>query len=98
MAPQLTATNGFSLRGERAWMVRAMTSLPEPVSPTSSTGIVVRAIFSTVRMTSSIAGDVASGVTDDDCCDDGCARCVFDFVVARDASAVDINASRDVPP
>ena len=30
IAPQLTATNGFSLRGERLWIARATISLPVP--------------------------------------------------------------------
>ena len=37
MAPQLTATKGASRRGERAWMARATSSLPVPLSPVMST-------------------------------------------------------------
>ena len=33
MAAQLTATQGFSLRGEWEWIARATTSLPVPLSP-----------------------------------------------------------------
>ena len=36
-AAQSTTTNGFSLRVEFLWMERANSSLPVPVSPTSST-------------------------------------------------------------
>jgi len=42
-APQLTGLNGPRARRERAWMVRATRSLPEPLSPVSSTGVSVRA-------------------------------------------------------
>ena len=37
MAPQLTATNGRAARGLARWMARASSSLPEPLSPRSST-------------------------------------------------------------
>ncbi len=37
MAAQLTAMKGFSARGPLAWMKRASTSLPVPVSPVTST-------------------------------------------------------------
>ena len=38
MAPQLTRTTGPLLRRLRAWIARAITSLPDPVSPRISTG------------------------------------------------------------
>ena len=37
MAPQLTATNGFSARGLWRWMAQATSSFPVPVSPVMST-------------------------------------------------------------
>ena len=37
MAPQFTATKGFSARALALWMARASSSLPAPLSPRSST-------------------------------------------------------------
>ena len=39
-APQFTATNGLPARSDAPWMARAMTSLPTPLSPRISTGMV----------------------------------------------------------
>ena len=47
-AAQLTATNGFPARGDLAWMARATSSLPVPLSPTMSTVAVVGATCATV--------------------------------------------------
>jgi hypothetical protein len=52
MAPQLTATKGPPLRGERRWISRATTSFPVPVSPVTSTEMSVEATFSMRRKTS----------------------------------------------
>ena len=38
MAPQLTRMNGPAARGERLWIIRAISSLPVPVSPRMRTG------------------------------------------------------------
>ena len=54
-APQFTATNGRSLRGERTWMARATSSLPVPDSPVISTVLPVGAIVSTISNTCSMA-------------------------------------------
>jgi hypothetical protein len=51
IAPQLTRTTGPAARRERAWIERAMTSLPEPVSPKINTGASVGATCSTRSMT-----------------------------------------------
>ena len=40
MAPQLTVTKGLPARSPMPWMMRAISSLPTPVSPSISTGIV----------------------------------------------------------
>ena len=53
-APQLTATNGRSARGELKWMARAASSLPVPDSPVTSTVLVVWAIVSISSKTASI--------------------------------------------
>jgi len=37
MAPQLTATKGLAARGLARWMAWASSSLPAPLSPSSST-------------------------------------------------------------
>src|SRR5439155_1569197 len=37
-APQFTRRNGPAARPERVWIARATTSLPDPVSPSTSTG------------------------------------------------------------
>ena len=58
IAPQLIVTNGLPARGERRWISRAISSLPVPVSPVISTEMSVGAIFSTLRKTSCIGGDV----------------------------------------
>ena len=39
MEAQLMGRNGWSRRSLRSWMIRAITSLPEPVSPRMSTDI-----------------------------------------------------------
>ncbi len=51
IAPQLTRRNGPAARRERAWIARAITSLPEPVSPRISTGTSVGATCSTRSIT-----------------------------------------------
>ena len=57
MAPQLMATKGWSRRSLRAWMLRATTSLPVPLSPVTSTVVRVGASFSTSWRTSRMGGD-----------------------------------------
>ncbi len=61
MAPQLMATNGSSRRGDSAWMVRAITSFPEPDSPVISTLAGVGATLWTRSSSRSILGERASG-------------------------------------
>jgi hypothetical protein len=56
IAAQLTLTNGFWARFERAWTWRASTSLPEPLSPVISTEASERATCSERRTTFSIDG------------------------------------------
>ena len=55
-AAQLIFTNGFPRRGERSCTVRAMPSLPTPLSPRMSTGTSVSATRSTMSQIDSIAG------------------------------------------
>ncbi len=50
------ATNGCFARGPRSCTALASASLPVPLSPSSRTGTLVEAIFSTSRQTFSIAG------------------------------------------
>ena len=56
IAPQFTATNGFSLRGERLWIARATISLPVPLSPLMTTLAFEGATFFTSSKTRCIAG------------------------------------------
>ena len=51
-APQWIGTNGRSARAERSWMARATSSLPVPLSPSTSTDESVGATRSTTRSTS----------------------------------------------
>ena len=53
-AAQLTATNGAFLRGPSAWMSRATSSFPVPVSPNTSTGVDVAATRRTSSFTARI--------------------------------------------
>src|SRR5690349_17066267 len=46
MAGQLTLTNGPLRHGERAWIMRAMMSLPVPLSPWIRTGTLALATLS----------------------------------------------------
>src|SRR5882724_4909891 len=55
-AAQLIFTNGLPRRGERSCTVRAMPSLPTPLSPRMSTGTSVSATRSTMSQIDSIAG------------------------------------------
>ncbi len=55
MAPQLMATNGPEPRPDRAWMARATSSLPVPLSPVTSTVVLKSAILEMVRKMSSIS-------------------------------------------
>ena len=55
MAPQLMATKGAPLRAERAWIARATSSLPVPLSPVMSTVVLKSAILEMVRKMSSIS-------------------------------------------
>ena len=59
MAAQLIATNRLPLRSLRAWMARATSSLPVPLSPSSSTETLLGATFSTMRHTFCIDSSVA---------------------------------------
>ena len=52
MAPQFTRMKGPVFRRDRLWMVRATTSLPEPVSPRIRTGASAGATSSMCSMTS----------------------------------------------
>lgn len=53
-AEQLTATNGRERRGLSSWMARAISSLPVPVAPRSSTVLSVGATRAMARSTSRI--------------------------------------------
>src|SRR5439155_462091 len=55
-APQWIGTNGRSARAERSWMARATSSLPVPLSPSTSTDESVGATRSTTRSTSCMRG------------------------------------------
>ena len=56
MAAQLTAQNRYPRRGPSSWMARATSSLPVPLSPSTSTANGAAAARSTVCLTASIAG------------------------------------------
>ncbi len=56
MAPQLTATKGFARRSPEPWIARAISSLPTPDSPATSTGMLEAAAFSAMRSTACMAG------------------------------------------
>ena len=55
-AAQLTATNGPSARALQACSVRAATSLPVPLSPSSSTVALVPATLRSASATGAITG------------------------------------------
>ena len=55
IAAQLTLMSGMSRWALRAWMARATSSLPVPVSPVMSTVLLVCATSSAVRITSCIS-------------------------------------------
>ena len=59
MAPQLTVTNGRPARSDAPWMARASNSLPTPLSPVISTGMLEAAARLPMRTTGAIAGAVA---------------------------------------
>jgi hypothetical protein len=52
MAPQLTGTNALPTRWLAAWIMRAKTSLPVPVSPVSNTVASDAAMRAAVRLVS----------------------------------------------
>ena len=56
MAPQLTRINGPAARGEWLWIIRAISSLPVPVSPRMRTGASDRATRLTRSKTACRAG------------------------------------------
>ena len=56
MAAQLTSTNGWSRRAERAWMARATSSLPAPFSPKMRTRPLVGAAVAIWRRSSTMTG------------------------------------------
>ena len=60
MAAQLTAMNGSFERAEMLWRKRAQISLPAPVSPVISTGLVRSQIRRSVSSTCRICGDAPS--------------------------------------
>ena len=49
IAAQLSGTKGFAARVETAWIARAQTSLPVPLSPVMKTVAVERPIARTIR-------------------------------------------------
>src|ERR1700686_5451167 len=65
MAGQFTFTNGPPFHGERPWIIRAIMSLPVPLSPLISTGTLALATLSMrVRracITSDLRNTIASG-------------------------------------
>src|SRR6185436_12231414 len=64
MAAQLTGTKRLARRGDHSCSSRAITSLPVPVSPVSSTGIDVgatRATCATMRREASLLVTTCSG-------------------------------------
>ena len=60
MAPQFTAMKGPSARPLNWWISRAASSLPEPDSPVTCTGAMLRAMRAMEARTASMAGDVPS--------------------------------------
>src|SRR3981189_136989 len=64
MAPQLMATKGPLCRGLRRWISRAISSLPVPVSPLTSTLMSVPATSSILWKMARVAGadDVSVGL------------------------------------
>ena len=72
-AATFTATNGPLRRGEWAWMIRAITSLPVPLSPVTSTEASLYWRLSTRRITRPMARErqmrplAASGPEDSTC-------------------------------
>ncbi|OIQ63000.1 hypothetical protein GALL_554650 [mine drainage metagenome] len=62
-AAQLTRTKGASLRGDRLCTARAMTSLPVPLSPRSSTVVLVGATWCTSEKTSCMRGELPMAVS-----------------------------------
>jgi hypothetical protein len=61
MAAQLMGTNGPARRGDRSCRRRAITSLPEPLSPTSVTVTSLAATAHRIRSNSRITGDWVTG-------------------------------------
>src|SRR5882672_2438389 len=61
MAAQLTATNGPALRRELAWMKRARTSLPVPLSPVNSTVTSLCATRAASASSARLRGSSATG-------------------------------------
>ena len=57
MAPQLTGTNGPSLRWLQPWMALATNSLPVPDSPWMSTGAMLGATLRMRCLTERMAAD-----------------------------------------
>ena len=57
VAPQLWATNAALRRSLSAWSARAISSLPVPVSPSTSTGSSLSAMRGSASRTSHHAGD-----------------------------------------
>ncbi len=60
IAPQFTATNACSARGDSSCSARAASSLPVPDSPTSSTLVRAGAILRSMSNTRCIAADLPS--------------------------------------
>ncbi len=60
IAPQFTATNDSLRRGDCAWIARASTSLPVPLSPVRSTVALYSAARSISSSTSIMIGDAAT--------------------------------------
>ena len=55
-APQLITTKGAFIRALFSWSARAMSSFPDPLSPITSTGASIRAVFATFLYMSTILG------------------------------------------
>ena len=88
MADVLTATNGRVARALRAWIARATSSLPTPVSPVTSTGALDRATKSMVVCSARMAGPCPTSVMSVDAVDGGRRRRVLSLGCRRASSAL----------
>ena len=87
MAGQFTFTNGPAFQGDSPWIMRAMMSLPVPLSPWIRTGTLAAATLFIRDRSATMASDFPNTMESGGISPMACTSELTEFVVIRDVSA-----------